>query len=199
LITTPASGKFYRSSGREAKLRQNIHLAENASLEWMPQYNIFFSGCKARLETNISMAASARFIGWEITVLGRLAAGETFAKGVVQQRFEIKRDGRLAFVENNRIVGGSPALKESWGMASLPVMGTLLAVPVRDEQVQAMRKLGEDQATVQLGISLIEDILVCRCLARQAEHIQKAFTEIWRILRPGMLDKVVHEPRIWNT
>nr|VFJ62474.1 MAG: urease accessory protein [Candidatus Kentron sp. FW] len=205
LITTPASGKFYRSNGQEAGLRQNIHLSDNTSLEWMPQYNIFFSGCKARLETNISMVGSACFIGWEITALGRSASRKTFTRGIVHQRFQITRDGRLAFIENNRITGDSPALNEYWGMASSQVMGTLLAVPVHDEQLRAIREIEKthglegEPASARLGVSLIEDIMVCRCLARQAEYIQRIFTGIWRVLRPGMMDRAVHEPRIWNT
>lgn len=41
LITMPGASKFYRSSGAQAHLQQNLTLCNNATLEWLPQDSIF--------------------------------------------------------------------------------------------------------------------------------------------------------------
>ncbi|EEQ6583538.1 urease accessory protein UreD, partial [Escherichia coli] len=40
LITMPGASKFYRSSGAQAHLQQNLTLCNNATLEWLPQDSI---------------------------------------------------------------------------------------------------------------------------------------------------------------
>ncbi len=44
LITMPGASKFYRSSGAQALVRQQLTLAPQATLEWLPQDAIFFPG-----------------------------------------------------------------------------------------------------------------------------------------------------------
>ena len=46
LITTPAAGKFYRSAGSLAQLKQTLVVKAKSTLEWLPQETILFSGCE---------------------------------------------------------------------------------------------------------------------------------------------------------
>ncbi|EHW17029.1 urease accessory protein ureD [Escherichia coli DEC8B] len=48
LITMPGASKFYRSSGAQAHLQQNLTLCNNATLEWLPQDSIFFPALTPR-------------------------------------------------------------------------------------------------------------------------------------------------------
>ena len=54
LITMPGASKFYRSSGAQARLQQTLTLAENSTLEWLPQDAIFFPGANAFVAYRIS-------------------------------------------------------------------------------------------------------------------------------------------------
>jgi urease accessory protein len=52
---------------------------------------------------------------------------------------------------------------------------------------------------VELGVTLVDEVLVCRALAAQAEPIKRAFIESWKTLRPLLLDRPAVPPRIWAT
>ena len=62
LITMPGASKFYRSSGAQARLQQTLTLAENSTLEWLPQDAIFFPGANAALSTAFHLAASSTLL-----------------------------------------------------------------------------------------------------------------------------------------
>ncbi|MEO7558110.1 MAG: urease accessory protein UreD, partial [Gammaproteobacteria bacterium] len=70
LLTTPAAGKFYRSTGRSATARQVLIVSAGAELEWFPQENIVFQGARVAMTTRIDLAADGAFMGWEILCLG---------------------------------------------------------------------------------------------------------------------------------
>ncbi len=71
LVTTPATGKFYRSGGEQATQVVLIKVAENAALEWLPQETIIYEGAQLASLVKVDLAAGAKFIGWEILSLGR--------------------------------------------------------------------------------------------------------------------------------
>ncbi|WP_250667740.1 urease accessory protein UreD, partial [Escherichia coli] len=77
LITMPGASKFYRSSGAQALLRQQLTLAPQATLEWLPQDAIFFPGANARLSTTFHLCASSTLLAWDLLCLGRPVIGET--------------------------------------------------------------------------------------------------------------------------
>ncbi len=70
LITMPGASKFYRSSGAQALVRQQLTLAPQATLEWLPQDAIFFPGANARLFTTFHLCASSRLLAWDLLCLG---------------------------------------------------------------------------------------------------------------------------------
>ncbi|CAJ1293830.1 Urease accessory protein UreD [Klebsiella pneumoniae] len=80
LITMPGASKFYRSSGAQALVRQQLTLAPQATTEWLPQDAIFFPGANARLFTTFHLCASSRLLAWDLLCLGRPVIGETFSR-----------------------------------------------------------------------------------------------------------------------
>jgi urease accessory protein UreH len=89
LITTPAAGKFYRSTGEQALQTVSIKVAEGAALEWLPQETIIYEGARLRSLVHVELAARARFIAWEILSLGRPACGENFDYGLADMSWQI--------------------------------------------------------------------------------------------------------------
>ena len=65
----PGASKFYRSSGAQALVRQQLTLAPQATLEWLPQDAIFFPGANARLFTTFHLCASSRLLAWDLLCL----------------------------------------------------------------------------------------------------------------------------------
>jgi urease accessory protein len=88
VITTPAATKFYRCDGRQASQTQELDAA-GATLEWLPQENIFYRGADVCASTRVRLDAASKFIGWEIACLGLPARGERFDAGVLRLDVEV--------------------------------------------------------------------------------------------------------------
>jgi urease accessory protein len=73
----------------------------------------------------------------------------------------------------------------------------MLAYPATRAMTDAVRDL--KQAGVELGVTLVDQVLVCRALGAQGEPIKRAFIECWQTLRPLLLDRPAVPPRIWAT
>jgi urease accessory protein len=196
LVTTPAATKVYRGDQRPpVSVRQHLNVGAGASLEWFPQETIVFQGGRVELQTRVDLADRAAFLGWELVCLGRPAAGEGFADGGCRQRFELWREGRPLCLERARLDGGGPALQARWGLAGAPVTATLLATPVVGP-LDAIRALPAEDLT---SATLLGDVLVCRYLGPSAERARRHFTRVWELVRPPLLGRPSHSPRIWST
>ena len=94
LLTTPGATKWYRSTGPIAEQSVTLSVATGGSLEWLPQENIMFDRAQVRMRHLVHLAEGARYIGWDITRLGRTASGERFAAGDFRSRTEVVQAGR---------------------------------------------------------------------------------------------------------
>jgi urease accessory protein len=197
LLTTPAATRFYRA-GPHPRAILTQHLAvHDGALEWLPQETIVFDGARARTTTRVDLSGEARFLGWEIACLGRPANGEGFRTGELHQDFLLYRDGEPLLLDRMRLSGASPALAGQWGLDGAQAMGTLLMHPARDLDVNALRTLtGRD---TRHAISIVDDVLICRALAREAEALRNLFGLMWLPLRQSLLARRAVAPRIWAT
>lgn len=195
LITTPAAGKFYRSGGGEARQTVNLTVAENASLEWLPQETIVYEGARLNSCMNIDLADQAHFIGWEILALGRPAAGEGFDNGSATLNWRINRNGRLLYLERLRL--DAEAFRARWGLFGHSACGTLFVYPATPLQLAAVQELIGDEA--DRGVTLIEGLLICRGLDRRADLLKGFFEAVWGLVRGDVVGKEVCAPRIWAT
>ena len=134
LITMPGASKFYRSSGAQALLRQQLTLAPQATLEWLPQDAIFFPGANARLFTTFHLCASSRLLAWDLLCLGRPVIGETFSHGTLSNRLEVWVDDEPLLVERLHLQEG-----ELSSVAGRPWVGTLLCYPATDALLDGVR------------------------------------------------------------
>ncbi|TNF36172.1 MAG: urease accessory protein UreD [Gammaproteobacteria bacterium] len=199
LMTTPAAGKFYRSDGRVAHLNQQLNVEDDSVLEWLPQETILFSACNVHMTTRVSLQGRAKFIGWEILCLGRPASGERFDQGYARQHFEIWREQQPLLIDRARLEGGSEVLQASWGMRSFTVTGTLIATHADKVVLDEVRAHIEHAEQGLFSATLMDDVLVIRALTQQAEHVRQQFIELWKIIRPQLLQRAACPPRIWAT
>ncbi len=197
LITTPAANKFYRSAGATARQVQELRVEAGATLEWLPQEQILFNAARVDSLTRVALGDGARFLGWEITALGRPASGDLFTDGALSGRFEIWREGLPVLLERARPVGGDPALAASWGFQGRPVSAVLAATPA----TQAERDVARAWAAAGTGrsVTVLESVLVARYLGDEALEARAALIELWREMRPMVLGLPACEPRIWAT
>jgi len=203
LLTTPAATKFYRGNDFQAKQIQTINVSAGCKMEWLPQETIFFSGCEANTQTIVNLEKDAQFIGWEIICLGRPASNEIFEQGYIRQVVEVWRDKMPIVIERSRLEGGDEILLSAWGMQGFVVMGTMIVINADNLVLEAVRenieKQNLDGNTIRLSATLINDVLICRALANQAETARESFIDIWKTLRPLVMQRTAVAPRIWYT
>lgn len=199
LLTTPAATKVYRGDDRPpATARQRLAVAAGATLEWLPQETILFDGARADLETRIDLAEGSAFVGWESLCLGRPSVGETLSRGFCRQAIELWRSGRPLCLERARLDGAAPVLQAAWGLAGAPVTATFFATPASAACLPAVRAV--DLPAGDLGsATLLDDVLVCRYLGPSAERARHYFSRIWQLIRPSVIGRPAHPPRIWST
>lgn len=199
LITTPAANKFYRTKHQDALVRQTLMVDRNSVLEWLPQESILFKSCSVDTLTRVELDEDAKFIGWEVACLGRPASAELFDHGTVRQRFELWRQHKPLLIERSRLDGGSDMLQAQWGLQGYSVTGTMIAFPADKNTLDAVRSLYDNSEPCLFSVTLINDILVCRCLGHGGEQVRNKLTQAWALIRPMLLNRNACIPRIWHT
>lgn len=196
LLTTPGATKFYRSGGAQAQ--QTQHLRVDGTLEWLPQESILFAGADVRLNTRVELGPGARFLGWEILVLGRPSAGERF-QGNLGARLEVWQAGEPRLIEQLRVGPGGGALGASAGLRDQPLSASFLAWPTAPAHLAVARAALPPLAEELCAFSLVDGLLVGRYLGQQAEQARRCFIPVWQALRPLLLGREAVPPRVWAT
>lgn len=197
LLTTPAAGKFYRSEGKVARLTQRLRVHDYASFEWLPQETIYYRGARVRSRTFIELMPHSRFVGWEVGCLGLPAREEHFDAGVLRLGFELSLEGVPRWIDTLRIDGEDDARMARWGLAGFTAIGTMLVYPGTAALLDEVKELAIPD--VELAFTLVDHVLVCRAASAQAEPIRHAFIACWSKVRPALLKREAHAPRIWAT
>lgn len=196
VITTPGATKFYRSQGALAEQRQQLMVADNATLEWLPQETIYFPGAIARLKTQIDLAPSATFLGWETHCLGLPANQQDFSEGEVELQFELYRDKQPLLLEKFSI--NSLSRRRPTGLRGFAVTATFVATPADEQALEATRTVLETSPAC-FSATLIEDCLLVRYLGQSTEESRNIFTEVLKKIRPLITGLQPCAPRIWST
>jgi urease accessory protein len=198
LLTTPGAGKFYRCEGRQAELHQDLRVASGATLEWLPQETLFFDAAWAHLSTRVDLAGGGRFLGWEIHCLGRPAIGERFTRGRADLGLALYRDGTPLLLERLRLTGRQ-SLDAPAGLRGRPLTATLWGTGADAQALERAREILARAEDLDAGATLLDDLLVVRCLGAQGEPVKALLTRLWSKLRPLLLQCAPCPPRIWST
>ena len=197
LLTTPAATKVYRSAGGRSRIEQELHVAPGATLEWLPQRTLVFSGARAHASTRVHLRGSARFVGWEALCLGRPAAGERFERGVVRQDFELWKDGEPLMVERNALDSASSLMHAAWGLRGRPVLASLLLHPAEEHLLPAARAVLARFEAGEAAATRVDGVLACRVLTDDMGGAWDLLLRLRRALRPRFLAREAVAPRIW--
>ncbi len=201
-LTTPGAAKWYRSTGAAACQTLDARVGAGAALEWLPQEAIVFDRAVARTATVVTLEGDAVFIGWDVVCLGRAASGERFLQGSYRQRFELRRDGALVWVERTVIEGGGAVAASKAGLNACPMFGTfVVAAPViADEVLAVCRRVAPiDAEATEAAVTRLPGVLVARCRGTSPEAARQWFAALWAVVRPALCGRAAVPPRIWNT
>jgi len=203
LLTTPGATKWYRSIGPEASQHVRLAVEAGAVLEWMPLESIVFDGARIDQRLRVDLAGDARYVGWEITCFGRTASGERFTRGRLRQRTEVYQGSRPVFVEYADVEGGSRVLTSRAGLAGYTVSALMLAAgfdagsDTGRDLIAALRAVPAREEDL-VGITTLPQMIIARYLGHSAHAARDWFTNLWRVLRPVMLEREAVPPRIWS-
>jgi len=195
LVTTPAAGKFYRSEGALARQDLQLQVAENASLEWLPQETLLFSGANVESKLLVELSQTSRFIGWDMACLGMPECGQEFEQGSARFRVRIECEGRPLLIEN--LKADHEFAQSAWGLRENAVMGAMFAYPFPPYGLDSVQALWENQTG--FATTLLDNLLVCRGIAPQAAELRTEFDHIWRLIRPLVIGREACPPRVWAT
>lgn len=198
LVTTPGATKFYKSAQKTAVLKQMLTVGESASLEFLPQENIYFPGALLQAHTRLDVVEGSSALLWEKHCFGRPASDESFDSGQVKTRLDVYQQDQLIFSETQRV--DYAEISRSSGLRNNPVMGTFIIFSknMNESMIEACREL----ETIS-GIAGITQptgtLLLVRYMGNSTLELNAYFVKLWEILRSPLLDRNACHPRIWNT
>ncbi|WP_036484554.1 urease accessory protein UreD [Myxosarcina sp. GI1] len=163
-----------------ARVNNEIELAANATLEFIPEPLILYQDAALEQTTRIKLHSTARLFFSEIILPGRLARGESYQFRYYFNRLQVSSlSGEVYCQEAVRLEGKLNPFKESKLFASMPVIGSAIVI-LPQTNLQALRDTLEDLQTAEcqnlnVACSILPDNkgLLIRALANTTGSIKK--------------------------
>jgi urease accessory protein len=199
VATGQSAEKVYRSLGAATEQRVSLRVADAGWLEYLPQETILFDGARLERTIEIGVDRGARLMAGDIVVHGRTARGERFDRGLFHDRWAVRVDGRLVWVDALRLEHDIPAVRNHpAGFAGAIAHTTLLYVaPDAAERLAFLRDLVEESG-VTGGVTCLGPVLIARLLAAETAPLRRAVARIWSALRAEAAGLPNVVPRVWQ-
>jgi len=196
-----AAEKIYRSKGQDTIFEARLDVAEGAWLEWLPQETIIFDQARLRRRTCVNIAPGGAFLGAELLVFGRTAMGETLNSGLVRDVWEVRRAGKLQWMDALHLAGDVKAqLDHPAGFGGARAAATsILVMDDVGKHLDFVRDILESAPEdVQCAATVVNDVLVTRWMAFETQALRGAFADYWSALRGELKGLPRKMPRLWN-
>jgi len=196
-----AAEKVYRSAGPDTHFNASLSVDPDGYLEWLPQETIVFDQARMRRTTTVNIQGDGEFSGAEMLVFGRTAMGENLNTGLVRDVWDVRRDGKRVWADALHLDGDIKALLDHpAGFAGARAAATFVHVsPEASDRLDLARELlGDDTDGVKSGATVVNDILVARWLADDAQHMRTAFGDFWAAFRARTQNLPGKMPRLWD-
>jgi urease accessory protein len=125
------------------------------------------------------------------------ARDEVFDDGRLRLGFELAIDGTPRWIDHLRIDGESSARDACWGLGGSTAIGSMLIYPGNAVLQEELKRISTP--SVELAVTMVDGVLICRAMSAQAEPIRRAFLACWSKARPALLRREAIAPRIWAT
>jgi urease accessory protein len=210
-LTTTGATRVYRPRMTAAPTRQTneITVAENALLEYVPDPIIPYTGARFSQRTTINLSSGAGLFWWEILGPGREAHGEVFQYESIELKTDITAHGRPICSERVRLEPRQQDLRSQARLGNYRYWATFYICRVGIEP-GAWRALGDrirDQsaalkppaAEARWGVSTLpSDGLVIRGMARHGRDAQAGLLAFWRVAKLALYSREPVPPRKVN-
>lgn len=195
-----AAEKVYRSTGPDSLVEVGLTVGAGGWLEWLPQETILFDGARLDRKTVAEVASGGRLLAGECLVFGRLARGEVMRYGLAREGWEIRRDGRLVWVDAFQAENDIFSILEApAGLGGARAYATVVYVANDAASwLGTARALTDAIDGVLAGATCVNGVLVARWLGRDPLAVRHEFKRYWVTMRGvagGLPERL---PRLWH-
>ncbi len=194
LFTTTASSKFYKCPGGAISREiVDLHVGEDALLEFCPDEAIPFARSRVHRINRIALEPSSRLFATDMVSAGRVhyGDGEIFRFHRLVSEFRIAIGGRLVALD--RLIATTPetiaALQRLWQerlhMAMAFAYAPDLAPGVEDDVHEAIEGVDGTEA----GVTRIGNLVIVRILSHETWQAHETLFNAWAALRPAIAGK----------
>ena len=205
-ITTTGATRVYRPREHAADAVQTseIHVAEGALLEYLPDPVIPFRDARFEQSTEVDLAPGATLLWWEILAPGRVASGESFAYASLRVHTRIRSQGRPIYIDRMRFVPrqGDLSSLARFGnfryLASFMICrsseraGTWIELEVLLRQIAQQRS---HDGALWGATALTADGLLVRGLCHSGLHIMEDLVCFWSAAKHYLCGRAAAPPR----
>jgi urease accessory protein len=193
LVSSQSAERVYRALDAPAEVSIGLILGAGATLLWVPQETILYSGAKLTRVIDAQMAADATLLIVEAMVFGRQAHGEDVRTGTLLDRWRITRADTLVYADDVRLDGDMHANLQQKAVANgARASATVLYVaPDSEERRDAARDaLGIPDG--RAALSAWNGMLAARFLAPDSATLRGDIVRLTQhLMRRPM-------PRVWG-
>jgi urease accessory protein len=192
-VTTQSAEKMYRSLGPCTEVDVTLQVAAGGRLDWIPQETILFDGVRLRRKLEAEVDDTATLLVVETLVFGRLAMGETVQIGAIQDRWRLRRGGRLVLAEDLRLDGPVSNLldRAALGGDARAIATLALVSPDAESKVSLLRDSLSDLEP-DWGASAWNGVLALRAAGPSPERVRRIIVTALGVLRRQPA------PRVWQ-
>lgn len=191
MVTTPSTNKLYRMEDGHAVMENNITLADDAVLEYMPEHNVPFADSKAYQTNNFYLSSASTLIAMDMVTAGRVSRGEIFDYGIYTSGTRIYVDGKLKVYDNCRIEPGKMRLESLGIMEEHLTNGTIYVYSdkVDDELIQQLNDYYDSKSVCFAAGRLEDKFVIIRFTGGDTIELREVIQDTWGIIRRKVLDK----------
>ncbi len=192
-VATPAAEKIYRSDGPVAEFAVDLTLDAKARLDWLPQEAILFDTARLARRLAVRMEDNARLTLFEAVVFGRGARAERMTSGFFEDRWRIRRGGRLVYADTLRLEGPIADLlqKPSVGNGARALATLIHVAPDAEARLENARESLAPIGGCEAAASAWNGLLAVRFCAMTVEALRAAAIPFLLAFRGEPL------PRVW--
>ncbi len=196
-VSSQSAERIYRALDAATDVSVKLKVSSGATLHWVPQETIVFSGAKIRRRIEADVAADGTLLIVEAVVFGRAAHGETVRAGAFHDAWRIRRVGTLVFAEavglqdDMHATLATPAVADGAGYAASLLY---LAPDASDRRDGARELLGrpDGRAQSRAAVSAWNGMLVGRFLAHDGASLRSDIAALTSYLMRRPM------PRVWG-
>jgi urease accessory protein len=209
-VTTTGATRIYRPRAEALAVLQSneIAVAENGLLEYLPDAVIPFARARYVQRTSIRLAAGAGLFWWEILAPGREARGESFQYESVELKTDLMAAGRLVAAERVRLEPKRRSLASPGRLGAYRTWSTFYICRVGIEPAEWLEIESELRGILNAfsrredalwGISsLSAHGLIVRCAAKRGRDVLQGLREVWRAAKWRLYRRTAILPRKVN-